>query len=251
MNTRFRRRTPVMNPNVTRERSLGEQRDLPPSHVVALIGSHRSVVWPPLCPACGAVATTRIDVAKIFGRYSQYGNRTYYRSIVRMSIPYCQGCAQRHRQLVTPVPSLVGSLFRTPAILALIGAIAVATILWMIFIQGGSDASEGSRLYAFSGIVLLVAFGFYVTAREARFLRVPPLTEVTSACDFSDNVGYPLGRRRFYAIRHPSFAEAFIRANDDRLWTEGIRKWDDRIAAIVVGLLALAALIGLIVRALA
>ena len=61
-------------------------------------------------------------------------------------------------------------------------------------------------------------------------LRVPPLTEITRACDFSDNVGFPFGRRRFYAIRNPAFAQAFTAANQDRLWTDAIRKRDDWIS---------------------
>ena len=216
--------------------------------MVALIGSHRRVVWPPLCPACGAPASTHIDVAKIFGRRSQYGGSSYYRFIVRQRIPFCRSCADRHGQVVARVPSVVGSFFRTPAVLSFIGAVAVAAILSMIFLDSGADVPQSARLYALGGIVLLVGTGIFITAREARFLRVPPLTEITRACDFSDNVGYPFGRRRFYAIRNPAFADAFTRANQDRLWTDAIRKRDDRISGIVFVALVVAALIAWIVR---
>ena len=237
-----------MNPNLTRQRFLEDHQDLPPSHLVALIGSHRRVAWPPLCPACGAPASTHIKVAKIFGRRSRYGGHAYYRFIVRMRIPFCRSCADRHQQLVTPVPSVIGSFFRTPAVLSFIGAVAVAAILSMIFLQGGEGISQGARLYALGGIVLLVGIGIFITAREARFLRVPPLTEITRACDFSDNVGFPFGRRRFYAIRNPAFADAFTRANQDRLWTDAIRKRDEWISGIVFAVLVVAALIAWLVR---
>lgn len=217
--------------------------------MVALIGSHHHVAWPPLCPACGAAASTHIDVAKIFGRRSRYGNHAYYRFIVRQRIPFCRSCADRHHQLATRVPSVVGSFFRTPAVLSFIGAVAVAVILSMIVLQGGEGVGPGGRLYALGGIVLLVGFGVFITAREARFLRVPPLTEITRACDFSDNVGFPFGRRRFYAIHNPAFASAFTRANQDRLWTDAIRKRDDRISGIVFVVLIVAALIVWLVRA--
>ena len=237
-----------MNPNLTRQRFLEDHRDLPPSHLVALIGSHRRVAWPPLCPACGAPAATHINVAKIFGRRSQYGGHAYYRFIVRMRVPFCQSCADRHQQLVTPVRSVIGSFFRTPAVLSFIGAVAVAAILSMIFLQGGEGISPGVRLYALGGIVLLVGIGTFITAREARFLRVSPLTEITRACDFSDNVGFPFGRRRFYAIRNPAVADAFTRANQDRLWTDAIRKRDAWISGIVFAVLIVAAVIAWLVR---
>jgi hypothetical protein len=237
-----------MNPNLTRKRFLEDHRDLPPAQIVALIGSHRRVAWPPLCPACGAAAATRIDVAKIFGRRSQYGGHGYYRFIVRQRIPFCQSCVDRHQQLVNRVPSVIASFFINPAVLSFIGAVAVAAILSMIFLQGGEGLAVGARLYALGGIILLVGIGTFITAREARFLRVPPLTEITRACDFSDNVGFPFGRRRFYAIRNPAFADAFTRANQDRLWTDAIRKRDDWISGIVFVVLIVAALIAWLIR---
>ena len=216
--------------------------------MVALVGSHRRVVWPPLCPACGAPASTHIKVGKIFGRRSRYGNHAYFRFIIWQRIPFCRSCAERHQQVVAPVPSLIGSFFRTPAVLSFVGAVAVAIILSRIFLQGGEEVALGTRLYALGGILLLVGAGIVIAAREARFLRVPPLTEITRACDFSDNVGYPFGYRRFYAIRNVAFAEAFARANHNRLWTDEIRKRDDWISGIVFVVLVVAALIAWLLR---
>ena len=143
---------------------------------------------------------------------------------------------------------MIGSFFRTPALLSFIGAAAVAAILWTIFIQGGEGITPGARLYALFGIASLVGLGIFLTAREARFLRVPPLTEITRACDFSDNVGFPFGRRRFYAIRNPAFAQAFTAANQNRLWTDAIQKRDNWISGIVFVVLIVAALMAWFVR---
>jgi hypothetical protein len=82
-----------MDPNPTRRQFIAAHQDLPPSQVVALIGSHRRVVWPPLCPACGALPSTHIDVAKIFGRRSRYGGFSY------------QACT-RHAVNLTPDPDI-------------------------------------------------------------------------------------------------------------------------------------------------
>jgi hypothetical protein len=237
-----------MNPNLIRQRFLEDHQDLPPSQVVALIGSHRRVAWPPLCPACGAPAAKHIEIARIFGRRTRYGGHGSYRFIVRMRIPFCRSCADRHEQLVTPVRSVIGSFFRTPAVLSFIGAAAVAVILSMIFLQSGEGVSQSARLYALGGIALLVGTGIFIAAREARFLRVPSPTEITRACDFSDNVGFPFGRRRFYAIHNAAFADAFTRANHDRLWTDAIRKRDEWISGIVFVVLIVAALIAWLVR---
>ena len=68
------------------------------------------------------------------------------------------------------------------------------------------------------------------------------------ACDFSDNVGFPFGRRRFYAIRNAAFADAFTRANHDRLWTDAIRKRDDVISTIAFVVLIVAALTAWLLR---
>ena len=191
--------------------------DLPPGQAVALKGSPRSVVFPALCPACGMPASTHIDVAKIIGRRSQYSSRYSYRTIVTMRIPYCRACADRHEKLLEPIPSIVGSFFRTPALLSTIGAVALGAILWNIFVLDSAGVPWSSRFYAAWLILFMVATGILLTWREARFLRVPPLTEITSACDFSGNLDYPLGRRRLYTIRNPACAEAFRRANSDRL----------------------------------
>ena len=65
---------------------------------------------------------------------------------------------------------------------------------------------------------------------------------------FLEDQGFPFGRRRFYAIRNSAFADAFTRANQDRLWTDAIRKRDAWISGIVVVALLVAALIVWLVR---
>ena len=189
--------------------------------VVALRGSPRRVVWPPICPNCGSPASTHIDVAKIFGRYYQYSSRSSFQTLVTMRIPFCRPCADRHWQIVKPMPSVIGSFFRTPALLSTIGAVAVGAILWNIFVLGGEGVALSARVNAGAAVVLLVAIGVLLTWKGARFLRVPPLTEITSAADFTGNVDYPLGRRRLYDIRNPACAEAFKNANIDRVVERG------------------------------
>ena len=68
---------------------------------------------------------------------------------------------------------MIASFFRTPAILSLVGAVAVSAILWIVFIQGGDSLPLNGRLYALAGIVSLLGFGIWTTARDVRFARVP------------------------------------------------------------------------------
>jgi hypothetical protein len=88
--------------------------------------------------------------------------------------------------------------------------------------------------------------------RATRTLRVPAQTDVTRACDFSDDRSLPLeGERRVYALRDAAFAAALAAANRDRAWTPAARaraRW--RLAATgaaaVAGLAVGAWLLGLI-----
>jgi hypothetical protein len=235
-----------MATNIRQRRFQAGLQDIPQSHIVGLIGSHRRVVWPPLCPACGAPASSFLDVARVFGRRSRHGG--YSRSIVRMRVPFCQACVARHEQAAEPAASFVGSFFRTPAILSLLGAIAVSAILWVVFIQSGDGLSLNGRLYTLAGIASLLGFGVWTTAREARFSRVPPLTEITKAAEFSENVGFPFARRRLYAIRNRAVVDAFRAANQDRLWTNAVRRRDAWISGLVLTVVIVSALIAWLVK---
>jgi hypothetical protein len=60
---------------------------------------------------------------------------------------------------------------------------------------------------------------------SSRAARVERQTEVTRACDFSDDVSWLWEReRRLYALRNQQFAQAFADANQGRMWVED----DDR-----------------------
>ena len=53
-----------------------------------------------------------------------------------------------------------------------------------------------------------------------RYYLIPPLNEITAACDFSDELGsLILGRHRAFMLRNEAFAQAFVDANRGRLWT--------------------------------
>jgi len=70
--------------------------------------------------------------------------------------------------------------------------------------------------------------------RDTRRFRVPPQTEVTLACDFSDDISEAFeGERRVYAIRDEGFAEELAAANRDRAWTRAMRARSRRLQLAV------------------
>jgi hypothetical protein len=223
--------------------------DLPEdAHRVRLVGASRTLVWPNICPNCGAPASVRIPVRKIFRRTEGSPHDLFVRYLVtRIDIPFCATCADRHRQLsrAPPRSEWLVSYLRSPAIIALAAAMGFAVLLFRpLLIETRGDSSAQLMGLAFFGALVLAAVASVVVAwRETRFRRVPRQTEITRACDFSDNLGkFFIGERRVYAIRNLAFAKAFTTANQDRLWTDAVRKRDRRWST-VAAMLVLAALL--------
>ena len=79
-----------------RIRKLNRQRDADPRSV--RLASLEGLVFPPVCPACDAPATTQVELEKrvTFTIYSEGGNSTEHQ-VVRLSVPFCQACADRHK----------------------------------------------------------------------------------------------------------------------------------------------------------
>jgi hypothetical protein len=211
--------------------------DLPlEGHRVSLIGPARTLAWPSMCPSCGDPAATPIRVYKIFRRKMR--RRPWQYHIRSIDVPYCERCTRQHHELVEPPGAFSGwlAVLRTPLIIPLVGGIIVGAILWdRSLLEAIRDPESGKLALAIAAIPLLAIGSSVVGAWWSfRFHRMPPQTEVTRACDFSDNMGNVfVGERRIFAIRNARFAEAFKTANRDRLWTDEIRARDDRRTGIV------------------
>jgi len=218
--------------------------DLPPEAIrVAVTGPARTLAWPAMCPNCGEPASRRIRVYKVFMRKSR--RRPWHYHIRSIEIPYCERCTREHDALVKPPGRFTGwlAVFRSPLIISLAGAAVMAYIGGRDLIDGLFDPSSRMVALAIVGTIAAAALSSIVGAWWSfRYERTPRQTDITRACDFSDNLGNIfIGQRRVFAIRNPRFAEAFAAANRDRLLTDAIRKTDDRrnsIAAVAgLGLL--------------
>jgi hypothetical protein len=236
---------------------LERDKGLPTSaHRVELTGSPRSLIWPGICPNCGQPASERITVRKIFRRSLKYIAGRALRVapwtfvIGRVDVPFCGACAERHREQAKPLTgaALMFSYLRSPSLIAFAGAAGFAIVLFRPLVLEARGSSSYPIGLAVLGFLVLTAAASALSAwRETRFWRVPPQTDITRACDFSDDLRYLfLLERRVYAIRNAAFAEALAAANRDRLWTEARRKRAEPLEIVIV-VVAILSAVGLTV----
>jgi hypothetical protein len=201
------------------------------SYRLELVGSPGALDWPTLCASCGTGTDSRLTVRKVFGRPRSFNRRStsFRRQIIAAAeVPYCADCAARHRALVPP-RSFLGDLWRMlwPVLIPMFG------FGWFFKLTVGIALEEQSRggtnaKYVW-GLPVFFAFGLLwclvIAWWSSRAARVEKQTEVTRACDFSDDVSWFWEReRRIYALRDQRFAQALADANRDRLWADD----DDR-----------------------
>lgn len=196
-----------------------------------LVGSPGALDWPSLCASCGADSDGRLIVRKVFGRPRSFNRRStsFRRQIIATAeVPYCADCAARHRALVPP-RSVVGDLWRMlwPVLIPMFGAGWFLMLTLRIALaeqsSGGVNAKYVWALPALFAFILL--WCLVIAWWSSRAARVEKQTEVTLACDFSDDVSWFWEReRRIYALRDQRFAQALADANRDRMWADD----DDR-----------------------
>jgi hypothetical protein len=181
----------------------------------------------------GCGASERIRVRKAFYRFARWGrgyNTAAYKTVTA-DIPFCYTCAELHRAETAKVSTFRRwrSFVFSPVHIATIGF----TIIYFYFkmqVSWSDFQSLGPRgLWIASTPVLALLFAIWLAFWYTRPDRFEPRTEITNACDFSKNVAMELGRKRhIYSMRNQAFAEAFIAANRDRVWTPEDQKRSSR-----------------------
>ena len=226
-------------------------RDFPPAlERVDVHGRLGSAAWPPLCANCCAPATSKLVVKKIFRRQpgGRYLGRGWKYVIRSTRIPYCPSCTARNAAIVNaermPFPELVVRLVATPLIIPFVGGMVVARIFLPDTITKPiGDPLHNVGLAIVAAMLLAIGISAWGSWHATSFYLVPGANEITSACNFSDELGGLLtGWHRAYSFRNHEFAQAFIAANRDRLWTKADTARAGRIST-VAGLLFLAGLI--------
>ena len=228
------------------------------SYRVELVGSPAAIAWPALCADCGASTDERLTVRKVFNRprslrRTPRGFQRY--TITSADVPYCADCAARHRALVPP-RTFLGDAWRMlwPVLIPMAGAGWFLVLTLRIALEEEARGDLASR-YIW-GLPALFAFmlGWCVAIAwwSSRSIRVERQTEVTLACDFSDDVSRLWEReRRIYALRNERFARALTDVNAGRLWTRDDDLHSYRIwsAVLAIGLIIAAVIWAVVVFA--
>jgi hypothetical protein len=194
---------------------------------VELRGTPNDLAWPAICANCGNSASERIAVRKAFTRRhpdsERYASRPFWYKVYSARIPFCSSCAREH-QATVQVPTLVGAV---AALLFHPNIIAVIGFTWLLRmalrdVHGFSLSDPRNRsAWEFVALPLLgLAWSLWLAWRLTLPRRIAPQTEVTLACDFSNDVSEFYERERhIYAIRNDNFAGALVQANQPRVWT--------------------------------
>ena len=222
-----------------------------------LRGSPGSLTWPSICAYCGEGASGHVRAPKVFLRPRTHGRRNYStpfrRTIItKVDIPFCASCIERHEATVQR-PSLASKVLRTlltPMLIPMFGSLFFGQLTLRIAL----DMKPGDQgPWVPWGLTGLFAFGFLWSLAGAwgatRSSRIEKQTEVTKACDFSDDISDMFGgERHIYTVRDRGFAESLAALNPDRIWTdEDDRKVSRRWGFIAGALLLVGAIIWIIV----
>ena len=205
-------------------RAVADLADHP--YRLELVGTLRTLAWPSICASCGTGTDGRLTVRKVFWRpRTAYQRPSRYRRqiVTAVEVPYCAECAARHRALVPP-RSFAKDLWRMlwPVLIPIFGASYFLMLTFRIAVEEQSSGNLHAKyvwglpgLFAFI-ILWCLMIGWF----SSRADRVERQTEVTRACDFSDDVSWFFEpERRVYAMQNQSFAQAFGEANRDRVWS--------------------------------
>jgi hypothetical protein len=247
------RRMNVVRPNRTLQQRRAESALAQHPYQVELRGKLSALTWPTVCASCGSTATGRVRVPKPFGRPRYYGPRSSgFRTtiIVAADVPFCDACSARHEATVHR-PTLASQVLRSLLTPILIPAVGSA-IVGYIVLRAALDMSPGAPgAWIPWSIVGALALSFVLSSagawRSSRAHRIEKQTDVTLACDFSDDVsGVFDGERRIYAMRNREFAESLASLNRDRWWTEEDDRRASRRSMIVFGV---AAVVGAVIWA--
>lgn len=228
------------------------------SYRVEMVGGLGALRWPSLCAACGADSDDRLVVRKVFVRPRSRTRRgsSYRRHVIASAhVPYCASCTERHRALV-PQRSLARDAWNMlwPVLIPMFGSGWFFLLSSRIALEEQRHGSLAFKYVwgvpALFGLIFLwcIAIGWW----SSRVLRVERQTDVTRACDFSDDVSWPWEReRRIYALANERFARALADANAHRLWTTDDDRRSSRTfnAALVIGAIAIAVVWALVVLA--
>jgi hypothetical protein len=218
---------------------------------VTLTGKPDTLTMPPVCANCGAAASERIQIEKVFV-YRDDESAERSSAVVSVSPPFCAACAAIHRREVKTISTVdkVLSMFRSiqilPAILSGFACLFFGRFILQELVKG--EFVDGLIWCLPTAFFLAISIGCLAVARSStrHHIAVPP-TSISSAFGFTDDISKTFEERHHeYSLGNTAFASAFIAANSTRIWSAQQRahaSFKRRIMYIVFGILAGAAVI--------
>jgi hypothetical protein len=195
-------------------------------HRLELRGSPRSLTWPSICANCGEPASERVTVRKAFRRprrTSERAPRMTRFTIAAVPVPVCARCATQHRQSVQRESFIAQALsvLLTPLIIPIAGSAYFGVITLRSALEASPNEPNSLYIWGLPALMLFCCvWSITVAWRTTQPDRIQPQTDVTLACDFSDDVSqFFEPQRRIYSLRNERFAQALADANRDRVWT--------------------------------
>lgn len=222
---------------------------------VDLAASPSAVRLPPVCAACGQPATTTVESATAFERWTDDGEAPPVFShweVWRLRLPVCVGCRARHETEVRPVPAAtrLASMLRTWYVIGMAGGAAFSLFFARLASESlfRRDVRDAAIPAAVALVFLAIAAAHVALAwRRRRGEWVSPPTSVTAALQLGDDSSRPFEpRHHAFVCRNRTFAEALLAANADRVWDPDgpiARRAGRRRAALAIALVAVVALL--------
>jgi hypothetical protein len=224
----------------------------PHPYRLELRGSPADLAWPDLCAHCGNPSARRIVVKKAFRprprRHGSSGGLRAYR-IASASVPFCGNCCATHETTVRrpSIAKMALQFIFNPLVIPALG------FTWMTSVFVNQRPLPDIGPFPGWGVFVLLgaalAWCVFILWRTTAPGRIDPQTDITRACDFSEDVsGWLEKERRIYALSNKPFADRMAALNTDRVWTAGdqTRSMKAQFLYAVLMLAALAALAGLV-----
>jgi len=212
-------------------------------HRFEVRGAPRSLTWPDVCAHCGGPATTRIRIRRAFYRRSHGRRRSpgwFGYKVVSADVPFCDSCSARHRDTVLPRSWFARYrwFLLNPAHIATIGFLVLLAMFLPSVLETPLASSGRKVAWGFPGVFIVgILWTVGVTWWMSRPDRFEPPSEITTACAISQDVAqFFEGRRHIYGLRNQTFADAFQRSNQARIWTQGdqARMWKRSMVATIL-----------------
>ena len=179
-------------------------------------------MFPAFCINCAAEASQTVRMHQLFTSIDDDNNETW--EVSSVDVPLCSACAAMHTAQLKPVPLLdrLWPAFRTELALPLFfsGCTALFFVGEMMksFLKGNFTSMWVRGIPV--AIFTLIAYACWLPIRgRVRRFGLPPPTTISDCFTFSTDRSrlFEPSRRRFQ-FRNQNFAEAFVTANQGKLW---------------------------------